>query len=85
MYFGFKEFVVKDGEETAPESVDWRDRGAVTPVKNQGACGSCWAFASIAMMEAYYKNKTGQLIELSPQYSRLFRLSPYYRRFERQM
>merc|ERR1711936_1241745 len=53
-----------------PESVDWRDEGVVTMVRNQGACGSCWAFASSSVLGSYAKinNMTHDLIELSPQH-----------------
>ncbi|XP_039132573.1 ervatamin-C-like [Dioscorea cayenensis subsp. rotundata] len=50
-----------------PSSIDWRDLGAVTPVKNQGGCFSCWAFAVLATVEAINQIKTGNLISLSEQ------------------
>ena len=50
-----------------PESVDWRDKGAITPVKDQQACGSCWAFAATAMIESYAQIQTNDLPVLSAQ------------------
>merc|ERR1711931_242510 len=50
-----------------PDSVDWRDQGAVSEVKNQGQCGSCWAFCTTEMIESYAAIETGTLPELSSQ------------------
>nr|P14518.1 RecName: Full=Stem bromelain; Flags: Precursor [Ananas comosus] len=50
-----------------PQSIDWRDYGAVTSVKNQNPCGACWAFAAIATVESIYKIKKGILEPLSEQ------------------
>lgn len=51
----------------APESCDWREKGVVSPIKDQGACGSCWAFSAIATSESAYAITTGQLLQFSEQ------------------
>jgi C1A family cysteine protease len=51
--------------EEVPTSWDWRDHNGVTPVKNQGACGSCWAFSTVGCVEAHYLIKYGQFRNLS--------------------
>ena len=54
--------------DEVPSGVDWRRQGAVTPVKNQGHCGSCWTFASAETVESRWFLKTGELQDLSEQF-----------------
>lgn len=59
-----KTFGVSNG---VPDSWDWRTQGVVSPVKNQGSCGSCWTFSTVGALESHFLLKYGQFRNLSEQ------------------
>ena len=63
----FQQNVILFDETDLADSVDWREKNAVTPVKDQGQCGSCWAFATTGSMESANFIETGKLVSLSEQ------------------
>ena len=62
-----QENVVVFNAENTPESVNWVTAGAVTGVKNQGSCGSCWSFSTTGAMEGAHYVATGELLSFSEQ------------------
>ena len=51
----------------APDAYDWRDQGYVSGVKDQGSCGSCWAFSTVANLEGLYYKKKKTMVTMSEQ------------------
>jgi cathepsin F len=69
IFEGQRNFAPSPNVGNLPESFDWRDRGAVTQVRDQGSVGTCWAFATAQNMEGqwYLAGKVANVTELSPE------------------
>jgi len=63
----FEKRASKPSNVKAPESFDWRTKNVVNPIKDQGQCGSCWAFSAVQAQESQYAITYGTLYSLSEQ------------------
>lgn len=69
-YLGYKKTPAKNSNllvNVVPESVDWRTQNKVSAVKNQGSCGSCWAFSAVGALEGLNAIKNNNLVQFSEQ------------------
>ncbi|OHS94721.1 Pro-cathepsin H [Tritrichomonas foetus] len=65
---GKKSFKLTEQQKKAvPPQLDWRDKNVVNPIKDQGDCGSCWAFSAISTAESAYAIKNNELLSYSEQ------------------
>jgi len=71
------DFVLKNVKDL-PASMDWRDSDIVSAVKDQGHCGSCWAFASTAVIESHVAKESGLLFDLSVQQIAMCTSNPHH-------
>jgi len=59
---------VRNKRDTLPARIDWRSSGIVRPIQDQGACGSCWSFSVVDVLESHYALvNNGTLVDLSEQ------------------